>query len=198
MDIKAAVAAVTTGIAGVVVAAATKDTELTTPLDATESTIYEFSMKRIDGKEQSLSAYKGKVLVVVNVASKCGLTPQYAGLQKLYDANKEAGLEVLGFPANDFNGQEPGSNAEIQAFCSTEYKVSFPMFSKVTVKGDNAVPLYKWLIAESGVAKDIEWNFAKFIIGRDGKVKHRFSPQTKPDDPKFLQAVREELEKPAN
>ena len=198
MDIKAAVAAVTTGIAGVVVAAATKDTELTTPLDATESTIYEFSMKQIDGKDQSLSVYKGKVLVVVNVASKCGLTPQYAGLQKLYEANKEAGLVVLGFPANDFNGQEPGSNSEIQAFCSTEYKVSFPMFSKITVKGENAVPLYKWLIAESGVEKDIEWNFAKFIIGRDGKVKHRFAPQTKPDDPKFQQAVREELEKPAN
>jgi len=194
MDIKAAWASAVATVAGLVVAATTKTGDLTTPMQAEATSIHEFNMKTIEGKEKALADYKGKVLVVVNVASKCGLTPQYSGLEKLYQANKEAGLVVLGFPANDFNGQEPGSNSEIAAFCSTEYKVTFPMFSKITVKGSNAHPLYQWLIKDSGEEKDIEWNFAKFIVGRDGRVKHRFSPQTKPDDPVFLQAVRAELE----
>jgi len=196
MNVKAVIASAVAGVAGVAVGAAAKNVGLTTPLETEASTIYEFTMKSIDGKERPLKDYEGKVLVVVNVASKCGLTPQYTGLEKLYQQNKEAGLVVLGFPANDFNGQEPGSNAEILEFCSTQYKVTFPMFSKIVVKGPNAHPLYQWLIAQVGEPKDIEWNFAKFVIGKDGKVRNRFAPQTKPDDPKFVQAVREALEAP--
>ena len=155
--------------------------------------IYDFKMKDIDGKEVSLGKYKGKVLIVVNVASQCGLTPQYEGLQKLYDQKKEAGLIVLGFPANEFGAQEPGTDAEIKEFCTGNYKVTFPMFSKIVVKGEGTHPLYQHLIKEASYHEDVEWNFAKFIVNREGKVVARFHPRTKPDDPKFLEALQAAL-----
>lgn len=153
--------------------------------------IYDFKMKNIDGKEVPLDKYKGKVLLVVNVASKCGLTPQYAGLQKLYTDYHPKGFEILGFPANNFGGQEPGTDPEIKQFCTGTYNVTFPMFSKISVKGDDEHPLYKWLIASADRHDDIEWNFGKFLIGKDGKVFARFAPKTTVDSPEF----KEELDR---
>ncbi len=148
---------------------------------AQEKTFYDFTMKDIDGKDVKLSKFKGMVVMVVNVASKCGLTPQYKALESLYRENKEKGLVILGFPANNFGSQEPGTEADIKEFCSLSYGVTFPMFSKISVKGDDQHPLYKWLIASSDRKEDIEWNFAKFVIGKDGKVVKRISPKTAPD-----------------
>lgn len=158
-------------------------------------TIYDFTMKDIRGKDQPLKAYKGKVLLVVNVASKCGQTPQYKGLEELYLARKKDGLVVLGFPANEFGAQEPGTNAEILQFCTTQYSVSFPMFSKIVVKGEGIHPLYRWLVASADRHEEIEWNFAKFLISRDGEVVARFAPRTKPDDPALVKAIEAELKK---
>jgi glutathione peroxidase len=156
--------------------------------------IYHFTMKDIDGKTVPLDRYKGKVLLVVNVASKCGLTPQYAGLQKLYTEYKDKGLVILGFPANEFREQEPGTNAEIKQFCTQNYGVTFPMFSKIVVKGEGINPLYQWLIGNSDRPKeDIEWNFAKFVVGRDGKTTKRFSPKSTPDSPELIAAIKEAL-----
>jgi glutathione peroxidase len=156
--------------------------------------IYHFTMKDIDGKVVPLDKFKGKVLLVVNVASKCGLTPQYAGLQKLYTEYKDKGLVILGFPANEFRGQEPGTNEEIKKFCSATYGVTFPMFSKIAVKGDEIHPLYQWLIGNSDRPKeDIEWNFAKFVVGRDGKTIKRFAPKSTPDSPELVAAIKEAL-----
>lgn len=121
------------------------------------------------------------------------MTPQYAGLEALYRKYKDKGFVVLGFPANDFANQEPGSDAEIATFCKATYDVTFPMFSKISVKGPNMHPLYKWLVSHSQSKADVEWNFAKFIIGRDGKVVARFSPRTKPDDPAILETIEREL-----
>src|SRR5262249_48627215 len=129
--------------------------------------------------------YRGKVLLVVNVASKCGLTPHYKGLQALYDEQKTKGFAVLGFPCNQFGGQEPGSDADVKTFCSTTYGVSFPMFSKIDVNGGARAPLYAWLTAEAAKpegAGDIKWNFTKFVVGKDGCVKARFDPRTEPSD----------------
>jgi glutathione peroxidase len=156
-------------------------------------TIYAFRMKNIDGKEVPLSKYKGKVLLVVNVASYCGNTPQYKGLEKLYAEQEKNGLEVLGFPANQFGAQEPGSDAEIKEFCSKTYSVTFPMFSKIVVKGEGEHPLYQWLIANASRHEDIEWNFAKFLIGRDGKVVARFGPRVQPDSPEIAEAIQKAL-----
>jgi glutathione peroxidase len=155
-----------------------------------ETTLYSFTLKDIDGKEVALSKFKGKTVLVVNVASKCGLTPQYAQLQKLYDAYKDKGLVILGFPANNFGGQEPGSESEIKQFCSTTYGVTFPMFSKISVKGEDAHPLYQWLTTAVEPKGDIEWNFAKFLIGKDGKVLKRFSPRVAPEAPELVEAVK--------
>ena len=157
------------------------------------ATIYDFSMKNIDGKEVHLSHFKGKVLLVVNVASKCGNTPQYAGLEAMYAKYKDQGFAILGFPANQFGGQEPGSDSQIKEFCEATYHVKFPMFSKIVVKGDGIDPLYTWLIANADRHDDIEWNFAKFLIGRDGKVIGRFTPRTQPDDPKLVAALEAAL-----
>jgi glutathione peroxidase len=154
--------------------------------------IYQFTMKDINGEPVPLEKLKGKVLLVVNVASKCGLTPQYEALEKLYRSNKERGLVILGFPANEFGSQEPGTNAEIKAFCSDNYDVTFPMFSKIVVKGDGIAPLYQWLIGLTE-HKDIEWNFAKFVIGRDGFLRKRFAPQTKPDAPELVHSIEAAL-----
>lgn len=143
--------------------------------------LYDFKMKDIDGKDVGLDRFRGKVVLVVNVASKCGLTPHYEGLQKLYEKYEKQGLVILGFPANEFGAQEPGTNAEIKTFCSTRYGVTFPMFSKIVVKGKDRHPLYSWLVESSGNPAEIEWNFAKFLIGKDGKVAERFNPQTTPE-----------------
>jgi glutathione peroxidase len=154
-----------------------------------DKTIYDFKMKNIDGKETPLSQYKGKVLLVVNVASKCGNTPQYAVLEKLYEEKKDKGFAVLGFPANEFGAQEPGTDSEIKEFCTSMYGVKFPMFSKIVVKGEGTHPLYKWLTESVEPKKEIEWNFAKFLVGRDGKVIARFGARTKPDSPEVLEAI---------
>lgn len=158
------------------------------------NSIYEFAKNNIDGKPVKLEKYKGKVLLVVNVASKCGLTKQYEGLQALYKDYKGKGFEVLGFPANEFGGQEPGTNAVIKEFCTSKFNVTFPMFEKIVVKGEGIDPMYKWLIESSDRPKDdIEWNFAKFLIGKDGKVIHRFKPQETPDSPEVKKAIEEAL-----
>jgi glutathione peroxidase len=159
-----------------------------------DKTVYDFKLKDIDGKELSLSIYKGKVLLFVNVASFCGYTKQYSGLQKLYDTYKQDGLVVLGFPCNQFGEQEPGNEAEIKAFCETNYKVDFPLFSKIDVNGDNAHPLYLYLrsIDMSFLGPvPIGWNFTKFLVGRDGKVIKKFGSK---DTPESIEAqIREQL-----
>jgi glutathione peroxidase len=179
--------------------------------------IYSIPVKRIDGAPAALADYKGKVALVVNVASKCGLTPQYDGLEKLYETYRDKGFTVLGFPANEFAGQEPGTNAEIQEFCRSTYSVQFPMFEKIVVKGAGQHPLYQHLTAAKPSAKekpggtlkarlaergrvqekpnDVLWNFEKFLVGRDGKVVERFAPDVTPDDPMITSAIQAELAK---
>ncbi|ALS22408.1 MULTISPECIES: glutathione peroxidase [Paenibacillus] len=146
--------------------------------------VYDFSAKTIDGTEKSLADYKGKVLLIVNTASACGLTPHYKGLQALYDKYKDQGLVVLGFPCNQFGGQEPGTEEEIKSFCELKYQVTFPMFAKIDVKGENAHPLYTYLVnnvpADSRTG-DIEWNFVKFLVNRDGEPVKQFSARTEPE-----------------
>jgi glutathione peroxidase len=152
-------------------------------------------MKSLDGKPVDLAAYKGKVVLIVNVASRCGYTRQYAGLQKLYDSHKDKGLVVLGFPANDFGAQEPGSDADIAKFCSTTYGVTFPMFSKITVKGDGKTPLYKALTEAADPKGEVAWNFEKFLIGKDGSVVGRFKSGVAPDSAELAKAIEAELAK---
>lgn len=142
--------------------------------------IYSFDMKSIDGKPVSLSSYKGNVLLIVNVASLCGFTPQYEPLEKLYQQFKAKGLRILGFPANNFGAQEPGTDAEIKAFCTREYPVTFDLFSKISVKGAGIHPLYRFLTQESGQNGEIPWNFSKFLVDREGKVVARYGPSTDP------------------
>jgi glutathione peroxidase len=173
---------------------------MTLPSVAADSDDHEcalnFEMATIDGEKVDLEQYEGKVVLVVNVASKCGLTPQYAGLEKLYNEYKEKGFVVLAFPCNQFGGQEPGTEAEIKTFCSTKYDVTFPMFSKVDVNGAKAAPIYKYLTAKDlkpAGKGDISWNFEKFLIGRDGQVVGRFSPRTRPDDKELVDAITAQL-----
>jgi glutathione peroxidase len=157
-----------------------------------------FTMKALDGKDVNLGKYQGKVVLIVNVASKCGLTPQYEQLQALHDKYSEKGLAILGFPCNQFLWQEPGTAEQIQEFCRVNYGVTFDMFAKVNVKGDEACDLYKTLTAldtEPVGPGKISWNFEKFVIGRDGEVVARFSPRTKPDDPAVLKVIEAELAK---
>ena len=147
--------------------------------------VYQFSAARLDGHEEKLGDYRGQVLLIVNTASACGFTPQYAGLEALYDRLHGGGLTVLGFPCNQFGAQEPGSEAEIGAFCQKNYGVTFPMFAKIEVNGAGAHPLYKYLKdAKPGLlgSEAIKWNFTKFLIGRDGEPVARYAPQTKPDE----------------
>jgi len=149
------------------------------------SGIHDFTATTLDGREQSLAAYKDKVVLIVNTASKCGFTPQYEGLEKLHQEYGPRGLVVLGFPCNQFGAQEPGDAAEIANFCSLTYHVSFPMFAKVDVNGDNAHPLYRYLKAEKpGLlgTEGIKWNFTKFLVGKDGEVVERYAPATKPEE----------------
>lgn len=148
-------------------------------------TFYDFSARTLDGKDVAMSAYQGKVALVVNVASKCGFTPQYTGLEALYKEYAAKGLVVLGFPCNQFGAQEPGDAADILKFCSLEYPVSFPMFEKVDVNGDKAHPLYKFLKKEqAGLlgTEGVKWNFTKFLVDKHGKVVDRFAPQKKPEE----------------
>lgn len=147
------------------------------------STIFDFSARDINGAEQSLSTYRGRVLLVVNVASKCGFTPQYAGLEELYRSLRDDGLTVLGFPCDQFGHQEPGDESEIRNFCATQYDISFPMYAKINVNGADAHPLYRWLKGEKrGVfgTEGIKWNFTKFLVGRDGQVIKRYAPTDTP------------------
>lgn len=157
---------------------------------------WDFTVKTIDGKDTKLADYKGKVVMLVNVASKCGLTPQYQALESTYEKYKDQGFVVLGFPANNFNGQEPGTNEEIKQFCASKYNVTFPMMSKVSVKGDDKHPLYKFLTegkAGEEFAGDIEWNFAKFLVDRNGNVMARFGSKTAPDAPQVAAAIEKAL-----
>jgi glutathione peroxidase len=179
--------------------------------------IQKITVRRITGEDTNLGEYSGKVLLVVNVASKCGLTKQYESLEKLYRDYRDRGLVVAGFPANDFRGQEPGSNEEIESFCTSNFGVDFPLFEKITVVGEGKHPLYKELIAaqpkaistsevhfsealkghgiQTNPEPELLWNFEKFVVARDGKVTARFSPNTPPDDPALLQALEAELAK---
>lgn len=153
-------------------------------------------VKDINSKEVKLSDFKGKVLLIVNVASKCGFTSQYAGLQKIYETYKDQGFEVLGFPCNDFGGQEPGTNEEIKSFCSLTFKVTFPMFDKVHVKGDEKDPLFDLLTDNSVTGKSsIKWNFEKFVIDKEGNIVDRFRSTTKPDSKKIISLIERELSK---
>lgn len=161
---------------------------------AAHNSIYDIPLKDINGKDTSLKEYKGKVLIIVNVASKCGNTPQYAGLEKLQQKYKDQGFVVLGFPCNQFGKQEPGSNEEIKEFCSKTYAVTFPMFDKLDVKGANQHPLYKELSGEtSAFPGDVKWNFGKFLVGRDGKLVKRIEPGVKPESPEMVNAIEAAL-----
>lgn len=156
--------------------------------------IQDASFKDMDGKKTSLKAYKGKVLLVVNVASKCGLTPQYEALEAVHEKYKDKGFTVLGFPCNQFGGQEPGTNEEIKQFCSSKYHVTFPIFDKIDVNGPQRHLLYAGLAdKDSPFPGDIKWNFGKFLIGRDGTIIQRFEPKTKPDAPEVIAAIEAAL-----
>src|SRR5690349_9172664 len=150
---------------------------------AMAASIYDYTLKTIDGAPAPLSAYKGKVVLLVNVASKCGYTPQYAGLEKLYEKYKDKGFVIIGVPANNFGGQEPGTDEEIKTFCSRNYNVTFPMMSKVSVKGDDIVPLYGYLTENTG--GDVKWNFTKFLVDKNGKIVNRFESKVTPDSPEM-------------
>jgi glutathione peroxidase len=157
------------------------------------SSAHEFTVRTIDGQDKSLGDYAGKVLLVVNVASACGSTPQYAGLEQLQQDYGPRGLRVLGFPCNDFGAQEPASEAEIKAFCKNKYGVSFDMFAKVKVKGEGTAPLYAWLQNDAGFSGPIPWNFSKFLVGKDGKVLARFTNKVDPASSELRQAIEAAL-----
>ena len=165
---------------------------------AMAGSIYDFTMKAIDGKPQPLAAYKGQIVLMVNVASQCGFTPQYEGLEKLYETYKAQGFVITGFPANNFGGQEPGTDAEIQTFCKAKYSVTFPMFSKISVQGADQAPLYKFLTSPAANAKtvgEIQWNFTKFLVDRNGMVIQRFEPEVEPLSKELVSAVETALKK---
>lgn len=157
------------------------------------ASIHEFTMNTIDGKPLKLEEYKGKVVLIVNVASKCGNTPQYEGLEKIYKQYNAKGFVILGFPANNFMGQEPGSDADIKQFCTSKYGVSFPMFSKISVKGDDIHPLFQFLTQKSTPPGDVRWNFGKFLVGKDGKIIARFDPKLSPESTELTSAIEAAL-----
>lgn len=163
--------------------------------DIQQNSPLSFEMESIDGESVNLESYKGKVVLIVNVASKCGFTPQYDGLQELYETYKDQGFVVLGFPANNFMGQEPGTDEQIKQFCTTNFGVTFPMFSKISVKGKDQHPLYQYLTDKQAhdFGGAIKWNFTKFLVGKDGTLKARFSPNTKPQDDKVISAIENEF-----
>jgi glutathione peroxidase len=159
------------------------------------ASVYDYTLPSIDGQPTALSNYQGKVVLLVNVASRCGFTPQYSALESLYEKYKDQGFVILGFPANNFGGQEPGTNAEIKSFCTLKYNVSFPMFAKVSVKGADCTPLYQYLTQQANPALtgDIKWNFTKFLVDRSGKVVARFESPVKPDSPEVTSAIEKAL-----
>jgi glutathione peroxidase len=183
-------AVLSVGALGVMFASAVQAADAKSPLD--------FKMKSLTGKEVDLSKYKGKTVLIVNVASQCGLTPQYEGLEALYEKYGDKGLVILGFPANEFGKQEPGTDAEISEFCKSNYGVKFDMFSKIVVKGDGIHPLYKFLTSQDTNPKfagDISWNFEKFLVDKNGDVVARFAPKTTPQSPDVVTAVEAQLAK---
>lgn len=160
--------------------------------------VLQFKTKSLDGKDVDLAQYKGKVLLIVNTASKCGYTPQYKGLEALHEKYSRDGLAVLGFPCNQFGHQEPGTPGQIREFCTSKYKVTFDLFEKIDVNGPNKAQLYKWLESPEATASDsgpVLWNFEKFLVGRDGKVLARFRSSVRPSDPKLVAAIEEALRK---
>jgi len=166
------------------------------PSGADAKSVYNFTLKSIDGQPTPLSEYHGKVLLLVNVASKCGYTPQYTALESIYEKYKSRGLVIVGIPANNFMGQEPGTNEEIKTFCSKKYNVSFPMMSKLSVKGEDQTPLYQFLTSKSADPKfggEIKWNFTKFLFDRNGNPVARFEPATTPDSPEVTAAIEAAL-----
>jgi glutathione peroxidase len=170
-----------------------KEPRAMSALTSNATSLHEFTMNNIDGKPVKLDEYKGKVVLVVNVASKCGFTPQYEGLEKIYKQFQAKGFVVLGFPANNFMGQEPGTEADIKAFCSTKYNVTFPMFAKISVKGDDMHPLYQYLTQKSNPAGDVRWNFGKFLIGKDGKIIARYDSKVAPESAELISAIESAL-----
>jgi glutathione peroxidase len=160
------------------------------------SNVLDFTLNSIDGKPAPLSQYQGKVVLIVNVASRCGYTPQYEGLERVYEKYKDQGFVILGFPANNFGGQEPGTNEEIKTFCSSKYSVKFPLYSKISVKGDDIHPLYKYLTDKQtnpATGGDIKWNFTKFLVGKDGKVIARFESAVTPESADVTGAIEKAL-----
>ena len=159
------------------------------------SSLYSFTLNSIDGKPAPLAEYKGKVVLIVNVASQCGYTPQYSALESIYEKYKDQGFVILGFPANNFGAQEPGTNEEIKTFCTRKYSVTFPMYAKISVKGDDQAPLYSYLTKETGpgITGDIKWNFTKFLVDRQGNVVQRFESAVTPDSPEVVSAIEKQL-----
>ncbi|HZE26025.1 MAG TPA: glutathione peroxidase [Terriglobales bacterium] len=165
---------------------------------AVDKSVYDFTLNSIDGQSASFGTYKGKVLLVVNVASRCGFTPQYSALQSVYEKYKDRGLVIVGVPANNFGAQEPGTNDEIKTFCTRKYNVQFPMMAKVSVKGSDITPLYQYLTDSSMHPKtggEIKWNFTKFLFDRNGNVVARFEPEVTPDSPQVVAAIEQALGK---
>jgi glutathione peroxidase len=163
---------------------------------AGDKTVFDYTLNSIDGQPAPLSAYKGKVVMLVNVASRCGFTPQYSALEAIYEKYKDRGFVIVGIPANNFGAQEPGTNQEIKTFCQSKYSVKFPMMSKVSVKGDDQTPLYQFLTDKSANPKtggDIQWNFTKFLVGPDGQILARFEPKVTPDSPEVITAIESAL-----
>jgi len=169
---------------------------LGTPLMAAEKTVHDFTLNSIEGQATPLASFKGKVVLLVNVASRCGFTPQYAGLEALYEKYKDRGFVIVGIPANNFGAQEPGSNQEIKTFCTSKYHVTFPMMAKVSVKGSDITPLYQFLTDRAANPKtggEIGWNFTKFLIGPDGKVIARFDSEVEPDSKDLTLAIEKAI-----
>jgi glutathione peroxidase len=165
-------------------------------LMAADKSVYDFTLNSIDGQPTPLAAYKGKVILLVNVASRCGFTPQYTALEAVYEKYKDRGFVIVGIPANIFGSQEPGTNQEIKTFCQTKYNVTFPMMSKVSVKGDDKTPLYQFLTdkgANPQTGGEIQWNFTKFLVGPDGSVIARFEPAVTPDSAETTSAIEKAL-----
>jgi glutathione peroxidase len=162
---------------------------------ASAASVYDYTLNSIDGKPTPLASFKGKVVLLVNVASRCGYTPQYTGLEALYEKYKDQGFVIVGFPANNFGAQEPGTNEEIKTFCKSKYSVTFPMMAKVSVKGDDTTPLYQFLTKSANPATEgeIKWNFTKFLVDKDGNVIARFEPKVTPEDPALVSAVEKAL-----
>ena len=168
---------------------------LAASLAQAQDTVYDFTAKSIDGEDVAMKDYAGKVLLIVNVASQCGSTGQYAGMQAIHEALEEFGFAVMGFPTNDFGAQVPGSDGEIKEFCQSNYGVTFPMFAKTSVSGDTQIPLFRYLTSAENPdgAGPIGWNFEKILVGKDGKVVRRFKSHHEPDDPELLKAIKEAL-----